>query len=278
MTSRRHTPYQLWTFQTAFRRFQPGIAVDGRWTRPFEAAIQRFRDERSDLPAITRPTIDRQLWDLVVVDDPTAAYEPPWRPRLAVPMAANEHDLRRVVPQRESNGRWHVPGEQCTVEILIHHRDTNFLAANDAFAILLWQWGDPASVRCDGIAGFARGVDVGTGVPASSTAGWTAPTVSNPNGRFGDWHAAVDGSSVLHRLPVQLDARMPRAVAVDIDLSRNPGSPSPDDVAGPVVLLALVGSTADRFSQDPPSTGQPDPFIRGWRHAAMRTVVCTGSR
>ncbi len=278
LTRRNHTTYQIWTFQTAFRRFQPGIAVDGRWTRPFETAIQRFRDERSDLSAIARPTIDRQLWDLVVVDDPTAVYEPPWRPRLAIPMAANEADLRRVVPQRTGNGRWHVPGEQCTVEVLIHHRDTNFLGANQAFAALFWQWGDLASVRCDGIATFARGLDVDTGVPASSVAGWTAPTDSNPNGRFGDWHVAMTGPSVLHRLPVQLDARMPRAVPIDIDLGRNPGSSNPQDVAGPVVLLAVVGSTADRFSHSPPTIGQPDPFIRRWRHAAMRTVVCTGPR
>ncbi len=279
LTRNRHTPYQIWTFQTAFRRFSPAIEVDGRWTRPFELAVQRFRAERSDVTTTGTPTIDRRLWNLVVVDDPTAAYEPAWRPRLTgVPMAANEVDLRSVVPQRRRNGRWQVPGEQCTVEVLIHHRDTNIADAGDAFAMLLWQWGNTGSVTCDGIADFARGVDRTTGVPGPSPSGWTAPTVSNPNGRFRGWHVAMTGPSVLHRLPVQLDARMPRAVPVDIDLSRNFGDADPTDVVGPVVLLALVGSTSDPFSQPPPATGVPVDFVRSWRHAALHTVVCSGPR
>lgn len=278
LTHRHHTRYQVWTFQTAFQRFAPSIEVDGQWTRPFELAIDRFREARADLSATRRPQIDEELWNLVVVDDPGAAYEPPWRPPLVgVPVAANEVDLRSVVPQQVQNGRWHVPAEQCTVEVLVHHRDTNPLGANEAFAMVLWQWGDPASVNCDGVAAFARSIDRDAGVPPAS-AEWIAPTAAEPHGRFRGWHVAANGSSVLHRLPVQLDARMPRAVPVDIDLSRNAGAANPDDVVGRVVVLALVGSSADPFSQDPPASGQPEAFVRGWRHAAMRTIVCTGPR
>ncbi len=274
---RSRTPYQLWTFQTAFRHHMPEVVADGKWTRQFAQAIERFRRDRSDVADSPRQAIDQALWDLVVTNNPTAVYQPSWRFN-TTRTPANEADLRNVVPQRAPGGRWHVPAEQSTVEVLVHHRDTDPVAADQTFALLLWQWGDPSTVDCTGIANFAQSVNATTGAAPSGNSDWTAPTASNPNGRFRNWHVAMNGSSVLHRLSVSLDARLPRAIPIDIDLTRNIGAAQPTQVEGDIVLLAIVGSTADRFSHRLPTATDAEGFVSTWRHAAIRTIHCTGPR
>ena len=84
------------------------------------------------------------------------------------------------------------------------------------------------------------------------------------------WNVATTGAGAAMRpLGTTLDARLPRAVSLDLDLS--------GVTAGHrVMLLALVGSFAD----DPvaPPAGAPAnvaDLVRAWPHAALRIVRVT---
>jgi hypothetical protein len=93
---------------------------------------------------------------------------------------------------------------------------------------------------------------------------------------FGDPIGATDAAGNQHGLrhspriplPVGVDARMPRAVPIDVDLS--------DITTGHSVLfLAIVGSTVDPCSEAPvglPATPRPADLARGWPYAALRLV------
>lgn len=262
--------YQLWTFQTAFRWLYPSISADGRWS-----------DQLGDLVALHRSTlglsagrhIDRTLWDRVVggtrlgqpspgtltvsadVADPLAVYRPPWHTSAASTVAATEIDLMESVrPVRQVGDEWQVYREPCTVEVLLHHRDTRPLATGDAWAALLWRSDAQARTLTDadlsGLPGLA-----GTwtsAAPGAPPAGWTlAP---HPTG------------GAVHPLPVGLDARMPRSVPIDVDLSAVPNDHR-------VLFVALVGS-----SVDPPTSavaGAPTTatdLVRAWPYAALRLI------
>jgi hypothetical protein len=69
-------------------------------------------------------------------------------------------------------------------------------------------------------------------------------------------------------LPVTLDARMPRAVPIDVNLS--------DVKAGSFVMfLAIAGSSVDPCTEAPvglPGTPTPADLVRGWPYAALRLV------
>jgi hypothetical protein len=76
---------------------------------------------------------------------------------------------------------------------------------------------------------------------------------------------------MLHRLGEPLDARMPRAVSIDVDLSLAP----PNHRF--VLFLALVGSTVDKCTVVPvglPAAGPvtPDQLALAWPHAALLMV------
>ena len=80
----------------------------------------------------------------------------------------------------------------------------------------------------------------------------------------GGWNlaSAVGGSP----LGVPVDARIPRAVSIDVDLTAVP-------VNHRVLFVAVTGSGADALTA--PVTGNPatiSDLVRAWPHVAMRLV------
>lgn len=254
--------YQLWTFQTAFRWLFPSVVPDGRWTDQFGDLIERHRRTTPGIPNPGSRRIDAALWNSVMAaaQDEAAnpgVYRAPWQNALAPTSPGTEIDLMEtVVPRRDLNNIWQVYRERSTVDVLLHHRDTRPVAANGAAAVLLWRThrsgATLTATDCSAIPAYARSLFAGPALP--TPAGWNV-------------QLAADGTP-LHRLGVPLAARMPRSVAINIDLS---GIPSRNHV----MLLALSGSTADQFSAVP--TGpidRVDRFVRNWPHAAARLISC----
>ena len=149
---------------------------------------------------------------------------------------------------------WRVHKEPVTVDVLVHHRDTRPLAVNDAFAIVLW--------RSSAGQAAALGHDVSGFVPFAQSLLTGAPQ-ADPAG----WNVAVDGAgSRVHRLGHVLDARLPKAIPVDIDLSAVPDWHR-------VLVVAIVGSSVDALTTAPTAAvTDPASLVRQWPHAAMRLV------
>lgn len=269
-------PYQLWTFQTAFRWLYPSVVADGQWSDAFGDLVELHRTVLQ--PALGAPLlplgrlIDRRMWDAVVggtrldpvtgavsanAAHPLAVYRPPWHTPSSLTGSANEVDvLETVQPRSVVAGVWQVHSEPSTVEVLLHHRDTRPVNASAAFAILLWRSGPSgtallASGAVD-LAAFAAGVAAGS--PVATPAGWNLQT-------------SAAGAS-LHGLPVSLDARMPRAVSVDVDLSGVAANHR-------VLFLAVVGSAVDPCTTPPvalPAAATVTDLVRRWPYAALRLV------
>jgi hypothetical protein len=157
------------------------------------------------------------------------------------------------------NDVFHVFAEPSTVDVLIHHRDTEPVPAGDAFAMLLWRSGPSQSALLATdiapIPGYVNAV-LGAGPVPPAPAGWN--------------RAETPGGSPKLSLPVPLDARLPRAVPIDVNLS------SPTVPANHFVLfLAVAGSSIDPCGEAPvglPAVPRPADLVRGWPYAALRLV------
>jgi len=277
-----HPRYELWTFQTAFRWRYPSVVADGEFTDAFSDLLVLERN-RLGLPNQTA-RIDQALWDSVVgnaanpaaglhldangqvtaaAGDPLAVYRAPWQSAgtaASLSAVATEIDVTDLVlPLRTVAGLQMVYREPCTVEVLLHHRDARAVPANGAFAVLLWRSGpalDPLLRAGIGdVADFVAGLVAG-GAPADPV-GWN---VAKTGGGAG---------APLNRLAVELDARLPRAVPIDVDLSP-PGVPATDQV---VLFLAIAGSTSDAAVV--PAANNPvtvRDLLLNWPYAACRAV------
>ena len=247
---------------------------NGAWDDPFDQLIRLHRTVVPGL--IPGAFIDQGLWNAVVggthldatgsvtpnAADPLAVYRPSWHTPTALTASATEVDvIESVQPVAIVNDAWSVYREQCTVDVLLHHRDTRTLDPADpirpehAFAMLLWQSGPsrPALLATNlaALPVFAAGLAGG------------GPLGPVPGG----WNIATDGAgSALHALPVRLDARVPRAVSIDVNLA--------NITAGHFVLfMAVAGSTVDPCTA--PTVAPINTIaglVRGWPHAAARLV------
>ena len=269
--------YELWTFQTAMRWIHPSVIPTGLWTVPFADLVRQERATRG-LPA--GAFIDRALWDAVVGGthltaagavsavpaDPLSVFRPSWQwpavmtvPGTVVVPPATEIDvIESVQPNGIVADVWHVHSEPSTVDVLLHHRDTREVPANDAFALLLWQSNFSRSNllarNLSSLPAFVAGVVAGGAIGAKP----------------GNFNLEVVGGSALHRLPVPLDARMPRAVAIDVDLTAV--------TAGQFVLfVAVAGSVGIDPCAQPPARPVAEltnvtELVRNWTYAAARLV------
>lgn len=260
--------YQLWTFQTAFRWHYPSVVPTGMWTDSFGDLVARHRAQLR-LPA--GAFVDRALWDAVVggtrlapdgsvsnnAAHPLAVYRPAWQTQLAMQAVASEVDLLETVqPRSVAGGVWRVFKEPCTVDVLLHHRDTRPVPAGSAFAMVLWRSGPAGgpllTANATDIVNFA--VTAAAGNPPVVPAGWTM--------------AGPVAGGALNLLTVPLTARLPRAVPVDIDLTAVPTNHR-------VLLLAVAGSTVDPCTSVPvglPANPTVSDLVRSWPYAALRLV------
>jgi hypothetical protein len=272
MNSSIFVPYQLWTFQTAFRWIFPSLEADGAWEPSLDSLIQRHRF------AIGMPVnsnIDKALWDAVVggthldatgavtanAADPLAVYRAPWQSRTALDALGNEADLlqRVLFPQVVADVAT-VFTEHNTVDVLIHHRDTRPIAPNHSFAVLLFK-SNPSkpALLAEDLSAFPAYV---RSVLAADNA--NSPLPAAPAG----WTLATTAGHGVNRLNARLDARMPRAVSYDIDLSAiNSGDF--------VLFLAFAGSDIDAFVATPvalPPMPKVADLVTRWTPAAARLV------
>ncbi len=263
--------YQLWTFQTAFRWIYPSVVAHGLWSQKFADLVRVDRGARG--LSVTR-VIDQALWNAVVggvrldpagavsanAANPLAVYREPWQSPSALHAVATEVDLIETVqPRSVTRDVWSVFAEPCTVDVLLHHRDSRPVPSGSAFAILLWM-SAPAEATLLGadastIAAYAA--TVAGGLPQAPPAGWTL--------------ASPGGGAALNALPVDLDARLPRAVPIDVDLSAVP-------VNDRVLFLAIGGSNVDPCTAPPvglPANPTVVDLVRCWPYAALRMVRVT---
>ncbi len=284
LTSVGPDPYQLWTFQTAFRWQYPSVVADGQWSEGLANLVALHRSTLN-LPATS--VIDAAVWNDIIgtpgfplptggvrvtaggtvtrnVGDPFAVYRPPWHTTTLPSLPAREIDLAEaVLPSRVVGGVWEVFKESATVDVLVHHRDSRAVPANQAYAVLLWCFGISAALLmglpCAPLVTYFQGV-----------AGGANPAV--PPG----WNLATGPGAVGAKSPVlaTVDARMPRAASIDVDLS----------VGGVLmtkaIFVAYVGSSAD----DPPlalpttsTTASVPPvtisdMVNAWPYTAARVV------
>jgi hypothetical protein len=269
--------YELWTFQTAFRWLYPSLLADGRWTDQLGDLVALHRSQQPGMAP--GRFIDRRLWDDVVggvrlasptpgtaavstaAGDPRAVYRAPWQTQAAAGAAATEIDLLECVrPARLVSDVWQVYAEPCTVDVLVHHRDTR--PAADAWVALLWR-SEPADAPL-------LTADL-SGLPALVASLLTATPQAAPAG----WTMVTDGAgSALHRLAVPVEARLPRAVSIDVDLTGaidTTGGTAPQRV----LILAVTGSGVDPVTVAPvglPAVPTPADLVRGWPYAAIRLL------
>jgi hypothetical protein len=267
--------YQLWTFQTAFRWLYPSVVANGTWSDAFGDLVELHRTVLQ--PALGAPPlplgrfVDRRMWDSVVggtrVDPatgapsanaahPLAVYRLPWSTPSARDVPATEVDLLETVqPRSLVNDIWAVHSEACTVDVLLHHRDSRPVPAGGAFVVLLWRSGPSGTALLTSGVGtvVATAQAVAQGNPAATPAGWNL--VANAAG------------GPLHTLPVALDARLPRAVSIDVDLGAVAANHR-------VLFLAIAGSPVDPCTAVPvglPGAGADvRDLVRSWPHAALR--------
>lgn len=262
----------LWEFQTAFRWLVPSIRADGQWSEQLAHLIEMHR-MASGLGR--GRDVNKATWDNVVGGthltadrvvsrvpaDHWAVYETPWQLAGAADTLATEVDTVELVrPQRERDSIWQVHAGACRVDVTLHHRDTRAVPANGAYTALFTK---SAPSKDALLAELAENF--------SGLYGWTGgATVPTPAG----WTRVLANGSAVHRLAAPLDAYLPRAVSIDLDLSA--------EVAGTHVLLfAVCGSSAET---PPVPDGMVDgvstvvDLVRAWPRAAMRLVQVTDPR
>ncbi len=265
ISARNVLSYQLWTFQTAFRWRYPSVVPTGLWTDAFGDLVQL---ERARLRLPPGRYINGALWNAVVggsrlgpdlsLSDvgghPLAVYRPSWQTPLDPDARATEVDLLETVqPRSVTGGRWLVFSEPSTVDVLLHHRDSRPIPAGSAYAMLLWRTDSSQttllSTPAAGIVDWARAAVAG-GNPAPP-AGWQV------------------GGARRNPLSVPLQARMPRAVPIDVDLTGLARFTR-------VLLLAIAGSSVDECSAAPvamPAGATVSDLVQRWPYAAMRLVT-----
>ena len=240
--------YDVWTFQTAFRWLHPSVVANGQFSDALGRLVALHRTQM--VPAKTAvPQIDAAVWADVVggvrvkadgtvttdTADPRAVYRAPWQTPRAAAVTATEADLLDLVPRNVVNEMWTVFREPSTVDVLVHHRDAIGLRANQGFVVLLWRVGATPS---DLLA-----LSVTTLLPflTAAVAGTAQPV---PAG----WNLATGGGGLTWRtVPTAVDARMPRAVSIDVDLTAVPNKQQ-------VLFLAFVGSIGAGEAFVPPTT------------------------
>jgi hypothetical protein len=240
--------YDVWTFQTAFRWLYPSVVANGIFSDALGRLVALHRTQMAPAKSAV-PQIDAAVWTDVLTGvrvkadgtvtndtaDPRAVYRAPWQTSRAPTVTATEADLMDLVPRNNVDDMWTVFREPSTVDVLVHHRDAIGLRSNQAFVVLVWRVGaTPGALLAESVT---------TLLPfLTAAAAGTVQAVP------GGWNLASGGGGVNWRtVPTPVDARMPRAVSIDVDLSAVPNKQQ-------VLFLAFVGSLGAGEVFVPPTT------------------------
>jgi hypothetical protein len=246
-------PYTLWVFQMAFHSRDPIVVPDGRWTDLFDARLV------ADNPAIGS-RITEARWRSTVTE--FTAFGAPWDGP-----EPTEADLAERVIERKTNFTEGAVTEEFTsadriryrVDVLVHRRDLRPLPPADVRVALLTcplpAPGGPLAYAAFGIddpwkaavAAFLRGTGPATAIPVPWQVADAAFGVRNPS------HP--------------LDARLPRAVTFDLDLTSMPGAPAPG-----LLLLAVVHATGDELTVGQMTGGTVRELVLNCHHVAAKIL------
>ena len=190
-----------------------------------------------------------------------AVYQAGWQNPGSTVAVATEADLIELVkPIDVKDNVWNAYAEKSVVDILLHHRDSRPTDANDAYAALFMRKAaDSATLR----ALLAQ--------PFAVLNAWTGTT---PVPAVTDWTLVSVGASSVYKLAPKLDAFMPRAVSVELDLST--GFSAGDHV----LLMAVCGSSkmTPVVPANITATSTVEDLVRAWPRAAMRMIQIMGPR
>ncbi|WP_426560709.1 hypothetical protein ACPPVT_12560 [Angustibacter sp. McL0619] len=270
------TPYQVWTFQTAFRWLYPSVVADGQWSDAFDNLLMHHR---TTMGKTAVAEIDADVWANVVGTmagglvtggvrvkadgkvttapaDPLAVYRAPWQTPRAPKAPPSEVDFLDLVVPARPGPPWEVYKELSVVDVLTHHRDGR--PTDGAYAALLWRSGataaDLMALPALPVLTYLTSV-AGSGALAAAPAGWTV---------------ALSGANARWTVPVPVDGRLPRGATIPVDLR----------AAGPhVLLLAFVCSTDDDAVPAPSTSAIASvmplsitELVTCWPYAAARVV------
>jgi hypothetical protein len=258
----------LWTFQTAFRWHFAAVRADAQWSDQLSDLVRAYRIANG---LGNSGTINAATWNAVVGGtritaarqlsaantDAWAVFQPPWQTATATTVIPTEADIMELVqPLSVANDVWRVPREPSIVDVLLHHRDTRPVAADGAYVTV---YRASAATLADLLAlpaaSFASAHSWHRGMVTPAVAGWQN----------------VGGET---RLGATLDAFMPKAISVPLDLSDAA-------ITGPfVALIALCGATPE---VPPVPTALPAgativDLVQRWPRAALRVIQLVPAR
>ncbi len=209
---------------------------------------------RSPIPAAPLDPLDGRALDPAQSPDVYAlpAGDPlPWGS--GSPSEAALHAATQAIRDASPPPR-HPPGA-FRVHVLIHHRHTRRLPGSDARVLLLQLNDAPDDLTTVSLGGaWAQAVMALFSASGAPPAGWQI----------------ADSASAIRSPALEIDARTPRAVVFDVDLSHGFAASATDDS---VLLLAIVTSTTDALTQASLNTSDLDALLRRNGHVAARRVL-----
>jgi hypothetical protein len=243
--------YDIWTFQTAFRFFDPVCRPNGIWSTTFGEAVRAFRAVRH-FGALDE--IDGNTWDAVVTQG--RVWQDPWDGPFPT-----ELDLAElVVGPDHNNPPQAADTRSLRVEVLVHHRGAQPLAPADASVLLLRR---PLTGTADP-----------TALPISDA--WKARTIAAltttppPSSGWPDGWVVADPAVVQHPV-APVEAAHPQVAR--FGLTFPPATPP-----GDYLLLAVCSSRTTTVTVDRLHGMTVLDLVRGSSHVAARDLQLTGLR
>jgi hypothetical protein len=240
--------FDLWAFQTALHAIDPLCRPTGGWSSAFAARLRVHHPG-----SLAR--IDAALWNSVgAVAD---FFSTPWDGG-----EPTEADLYELIVERPGISRVptisHVEQAAYRVDVLVHHRHVLQVAPGQVRVALLRR---PLAVPQDQWSGLAIDDEWKTRVTellsGSPPGGWAPPS---------PWELADPAGTRQPAGPI--DARTPRAVTFEVDLSASPSLTN-------WLLLAVVGTAGDPVTEASFFGGTLEVLVVSSHHVAARVLRVT---
>jgi len=235
--------YGLWVFQTALHaKPDPLCRPDGQWTPLFDSRLRA---------ATGGNRVTQAIWDNIVghAGSFPNAYAPPWD--AAAPTEADLLEL--IVDLRVASllASLAMRRGQTKVDVLVHHRDVRPVPKSDVNVTLLIR--DVTGTLEDDWSALSGGFTVPlqnflrtAGAPPALPDGWTF----------------CDAATPLRHPSAAVDARLPRSVTFDLNLSSRA-------VGDRLLLLAAVSSALDSATL---ANQTLETLVRSTRFISLRSI------